>query len=358
MRFIVDTYLPFDTGGTEAMVQLAISLRHTVPAPHEACIWRRRLHPRFYDEYPNITNVPTVHMKEVLESNETRPGDVIIAPDVRSNWCGPQIARQPGVVLYLYVLSSVNLRRLSYYSAKYPGRCRFLYHSWRLHNLSRAEDDPNSSLPLRPYISPSIVAYCRANRLCQSRSGSESERAHCAEALALPPHLGSTELPRRPLVLLDSDTTNEIRYFANRACNHSACDVVRVTRKSRKEVKALLLSASIVVDWCMVGTERLPVEAALCGAVILTSSCEQGGGADTRDFPMPARNVLRHPSELVVAITRVLQNLRTERDAQLELVDLYDTGTSAYTLDLEVDRAVATMMRLHGDQSRTADLAL
>ena len=57
--------------------------------------------------------------------------------------------------------------------------------------------------------------------------------------------------------------------------------------------KQLLASASIVIDWCMVGTERMPVEAVLCGAVLLTSACRKGGGADPRDFPLPAQNVLQ-----------------------------------------------------------------
>lgn len=56
----------------------------------------------------------------------------------------------------------------------------------------------------------------------------------------------------------------------------------------------------------MVGTERMPVEAVLCGAVLLTSACRKGGGADPRDFPLPAQNVLDDLSQLPVAIDRVL----------------------------------------------------
>ena len=96
----------------------------------------------------------------------------------------------------------------------------------------------------------------------------------------------------------------------------------------------------------MVGTERMPVEAVLCGAVLLTSACRKGGGADPRDFPLPAQNVLDDLSQLPVAIDRVLSNFKEEQQAMARMIALYDSstpttgGTTAETMRLEARAAL------------------
>ena len=94
------------------------------------------------------------------------------------------------------------------------------------------------------------------------------------------------------LVLLDSDTTDEVAAAARGACGNSSevCEVVLVKGLPRAEVGRLLAAARIVVDWCLIGTERMVVEAVLCGAVLLTSHCLCG--TEPRDFPIPERNLL------------------------------------------------------------------
>lgn len=65
MRFIVDTYLPFDTGGPEALVQLSIALQSALRArgreydEHEAFVWRKKVASRMFTEYPTLKDVPT-----------------------------------------------------------------------------------------------------------------------------------------------------------------------------------------------------------------------------------------------------------------------------------------------------------
>ena len=124
--------------------------------------------------------------------------------------------------------------------------CGFIAHSfWMSSNYSRALVQLPPSMVIRPYISPSISAFCSAS---PSKSGVAS-----------------------PLILVDSDTSSAVRWELERACNTSVCEVKRVIRVPRSQVLQLLARASIVVDWCMVGSERLPIEATLCGAVLLTS---------------------------------------------------------------------------------------
>ena len=351
VRFIVDTYLPYDTGGPEALVQLALALHRVLNVqrrgvPHSAHVWRKQVARRNWMEYPGIADVPTIH-GDLREHDLTRPGDVIIAPDVRVEACAPWLS-QRGVTEFTYVLS-VNFLPILAKNAHHSltRSCRFLHHSFRLSNFSgwdRVAAVPRS-LIVRPYISPSIVAFCAATRANRTRLAARAPSPSEASGL-----VGSGDAAHGrgthalPLVLVDNDVKGLVRYHVARACNQSRCEVVVVNRFTRQAVMALLARASVVVDWCMVGTERLPVEAVLCGAVLLTSDCRDGGALDDRDFPMARRNLLSNASELSGAIGRVLSNLDEERRDQQRLVELYDTGTSAATMEEEVAAAVETIV--------------
>ena len=327
--------------------------------------------------------------------NVTRPGDVVIAPDIRSDACGPWLVERR-VTLYTYLLSINLLPQLLRAAARHPQHCRFLSHSHWLANYSHTVAIP-AALVVRPYISPSYVALCaqvRAHRAQQPPgapqqdwrlagpfSPSPAGDAAAAERLGPAqtsaeqgdgeggaaaggsgPHLGAMGAgATRPLVLLDSDAPGEVRFHVAKACNVSGCEAVRVLRLPRSRVKALLHRASVVVDWCMVGTERLPVEAVLCGAVLLTGRCRRGGGAYVADFPLPPQNVLSSPSELPGAIARVLDGGAAEARAQAQMVALYEEHTTPTTMATEAAAAVEHILRqaertaLDGQSAAAAD---
>ena len=310
MRFIVDTFLPYDTGGPEALVQLGLALHRAlnINGSRVAFIWRKKVHKRMWTEYPGLAAVPTItgDLREKLKA-----GDVIIAPDIRTDACRvltPNLTAH-NATLYTYLLSSVLVPQLARAAARQPQRCKFISHSHWLSSYSSRVSIPEG-FTIRPYISPSIVKFCQ---------GAHTEP--------------QSPVSSRSLVLVDSDSSGDVRMHAERACNRSQCTVVRVIRKSRLEVQQLLLSALVVIDWCMVGTERLPVEAALCGAVLLTS--DRCGGADTRDFPVDARNRLHDPSGLPGAIARIAADPPAHRAAQSRLVALYGEGTTPASMGAE-----------------------
>jgi len=89
---------------------------------------------------------------------------------------------------------------------------------------------------------------------------------------------------------------------------------VIVSNKSETELLGLYRRATIVFDWCMVGSERMPLEASLFGAILVTStSC--GCGGDFSDFPISSRylysggNASEADSEFHTWITKLFEAL-------------------------------------------------
>lgn len=336
---VVDTYLPVDTGGPEALVQLAIASQAAYPG--RTVVWRKRVHSRMWIEYGarGFRELPAVHGDP---ESFMCPGDVLIQPDVRAEACSPWLVER-NVTLFTYVLSINFLPLLLRAASRHPHHCRFLSHSHALAGSSSLwHSSPTRHRPasvVRPYITPSLAASCAATRVRPARRRPFSD----------PP----------PLVLLDSDSPGEVRYLATAACNLSSaqgkvdggtskgsattaavttttgeralsvaplCRVVWVHHMPRSHVKTLLEEASIVVDMCMVGLERLPIEAALCGAVLITSSCRKGHGTEARDFPLPAGSILTNASQLATTFRRVLARFEDERRGMQRLVQLYDSS--------------------------------
>jgi hypothetical protein len=305
-RIVVDTEYAteWDTGGTEAMVQLALALASLCPNStyrgfvHSPFGWSKpggRVLARLAEEYPAIERVPQLHDWASLHG-----ADLVIFPETRH--CSRKYAQQGGH-WYMWILSS-RARRSNWRTLQRG--CRLLSHNAHLARDTLAGVTLTRAWQLHPYVTPSLAAHCRASMA----------RRH-----TLRPDASS--VPALPLVLLDSDTPAEIRQRVHTACagDRRLCDAVHVTNVSRTRVRHLLERASVVVDWCMVGSERMVLEAALCGAVLLTNRCASGSSSE--DFPIPPRHVLPSADELAPALRRVLAEERAERRAQAPLRELY-----------------------------------
>ena len=230
------------------------------------------IHPRFVREYPQITSVPRLSLDDV------RAGDVVVVPDV--TYCNGKLAKR-GVHWYIWILSS-RARRYNWRSLQ--NGCRLLSHNhWLAHDtLAGVSLQPHWIL--HPYISPSITRRCGGWRSAESK---------------------------QRLVLLDSDTPDRIETAVEESCARAGCSSLRVTNRTRAQMLELLSSAMVVVDWTMIGSERMPIEGVLCGAVLVTGATHCG--QDMEDFPIPRRNVLTHPRNLSAAIPRILANFAREQ---------------------------------------------
>ena len=295
-RVIIDTdYAFMDTGGTEAMVQLAAAVASLCPNATYRGFRAGRyvinadglLHPRLTAVYPEVARLP-----RLSHTDDLRRGDVVVVTETRQ--CDEVIVRQ-GAAWYLWVLSARARKRN--WRALQKG-CRLVSHNSYLAHDTRAGVTLPHRFRLHPYITPTTASFCRS----------------------------AVRPPARRLVLIDSDVPADVEARVGDACARHGCSSVRVVNRTRSEVAQLLAAADVVIDWCMVGSERMPIEAVLCGAVMLTNECM--GGADKEDFPIPRRNVLPAATaidELPGALARILANLPRERLSYTRMRQLYTT---------------------------------
>ncbi|KAK3252072.1 hypothetical protein CYMTET_38630 [Cymbomonas tetramitiformis] len=120
--------------------------------------------------------------------------------------------------------------------------CAYIAHNfWLSHH---ADVNLTRDSVIRPYISPSMVA-----------------SAHRASV-----KMGDAQA--RKLVLLDDDNPEEIISYVDRCCVALGCKALVVQGYARSELPELYTKSAVVVDWCMRGSVRMPLEAALHGFIL------------------------------------------------------------------------------------------
>ena len=317
---VVDTFDSGDTGGIEALVQLAVAFSET----HHATYLRwptseaGRLAPRMLEAYPRLAALSFVD-----DANLTR-GDILIQPELRR--CNPHNARR-GVLQVIYVLawhssgSGLKLRR------KFLGSCAVMVHSfWMGTNVTRTRVP--RALIVRPYIPGPMVSACNAER--------------------------ETAL-RENLVLIDDDSNASVISALQHACSDGLnCTTTVVKGYSRAEVLRKTLRAKVVVDFCMIGTERMPVEAVLCGAVLLTWASPLCEGSHSADFPIPRANLVSSEADLAAAVGRVLAHYEEERSLMEPLRRLYAEEVGAASMRQEAAAALLELRRVSSRLSKSS----
>lgn len=219
----VDTAASTNTGGPEALVQLALVL-----AQHRnVSIFPTRVHPRFVKEYASIKTLPQSNPKRVTSS------DIVILPEIK------QCVRFGHARVFIWLLST-NYRHL--HADTNRSECSYIAHNAMISQMY------NNIPTIRPYITPSTVKHCRHVRRSDQK---------------------------RSLVLIDNDSPAPVSRMG-----------LVVKGFTRERVMQLFAQARHIVDWKFVGTERMPIEALLCGAFVFTSRHPENSalGCDFR-FP-------------------------------------------------------------------------
>tara|TARA_B110001452_G_scaffold129566_1_gene107685 strand:+ start:772 stop:1905 length:1134 start_codon:yes stop_codon:yes gene_type:complete len=318
----ISTVDSIDTGGPRALVQLATALARAVSSP--ACVRildplaveglprdetsdgmraercpevppatrtsqtgrlrrpeRAQIHPAIDAAYPDLRAIPLV------ASSSLGAGDVLILPE---HCCCPINLVRRGVKVYMYLLSTrsraLNQRWLA-------SGCHLLSHSFHLSTARGANisaDLPREQV-IRPYVDADV-------------------RHACA---------GSHPPTKDPLVLIDDDTPRHVTHRVTQACARfrTPCRVAVLSGYNRSTVVGLLRRTKLVIDDCMAGSERVPLEAVLCGAVFMTRECD--GGPDARDLGVPLRHVLyANMSSLVGRLERIFDLPRADAEAAFE----------------------------------------
>ena len=140
---VVNAYAHIDTGGPEALVQLAVALSGLFNSTR---LLKSPLNPRLAAEYPALPQIPQVGW------NHMRPGDLLVQPDTTP--CN-EAETQRGVSTWIWMLSTAARRQM--WRNKRRG-CHALAHNFWLASHTLAGFDLSRRWVIRPYISPTIRA--------------------------------------------------------------------------------------------------------------------------------------------------------------------------------------------------------
>jgi hypothetical protein len=270
--FVVKT-LGWQAGGPEALQQLAMALN--VASAGYAFVQPGQ------PQWPgDETAYPSRVTKQMLPADMC-PGDVLVIPEGGHSTCDLEWAAKQNVRVFMWLLGS-SLQAVT------PG-CQYLA---RNNYLATSE---GRSLPqnrvISPYLSPHWV------KVAVERAGLNPATGDISSATS--PLLSE----KYPLVLVSKTAPEGIRERVKHAVKLAKGKFFLVNGSdfdgSLTEVASLAYEQAMVVfDWCVTGAHRLPLEASLLGALLVTNPCK--AGANFADYPVPPDFVYAGPDDRLV----------------------------------------------------------
>ena len=176
-------------------------------------------------------------------------------------------------------------------------RCPYLHHNhWLAHH--EGHNLPRERI-ITPYIAPHVVPTGVV-----SSQGADKVPAQVTQAVKLvglnayDGEISEVTTPKRGklgnVVLIDDDVPRNVVTSISATARKVNMTARVVKGVSQMELPELYQSAMVVIDWCMRGSERMPLEAALHGVLLFTNACQSG--ADFSDYPLPSYAVHRSGS--------------------------------------------------------------
>lgn len=242
------------TGGPEALLQFALALQSVVGDSRLRLLCNLNAHPiaaRFQHEYGGVVDALAEQC-----IREPRRGDLLVVPQTRA--CMPR-----------YLAKGVRVMRYWLASGSYEEWAARRANGWR-HQPCSGElahsDEAASSIRrfarcvphvVHPYLTPSITL----------SAPSIVDGASVKRNLLLLNHdLGRVRpIPTKP--------TLTMLQLANESARALGGSVALVEGLDQSELVPLYRAAKAVMGWCMQGSERIPLEAALYGVVLMTNRC-------------------------------------------------------------------------------------
>ena len=300
-RLLVQTAAQFAgqlTGGLECLVNLAIALGANLPAGCTSVFTGNRLTTTLRQDYPTFSELGERGV-EGREELLLRRGDMLVLPEVDD--CPTRLVER-GVRVWIYQLGT------SPACPRLRQGCRFFVHNFWL--AQQYGVHVPREMVVRPPINPTHLAQAAAYALpARQRSNVVLINGH--------------DLPKDALETIQAACARTRAGGAGLALGGEVkCEVPHGYGK--RALRQLMGRAKVVVAWCMRGTERLPIEAALYGAVLLSNNCAVG--SDERDFPLPPQHRLPTAQAIGEAITALLSSNEAYEAAlaqQLPLQTLY-----------------------------------
>jgi len=259
------TFYDNDSGGPEALVQLYLALQDAGLKP-------------FHVGDPHINHKSYLQEERKLELAELQPGDKILVPEIT---CCPCLRKQlkPGVRILMWLLADHNVDG--------DDDCERVSHADFL--LSKGGPRLPHSMII-PYLTPGIVDGA------QSMAGLTTEGEFH--------DLDKMMRGKEDLIIVDDDAYTIVLPYLE----HLNAKVVKISGMNHQQLNVLNLRSKVVIDWCMRGLERAPLEASLFGAVLITNRC--GAGASDVDIPISPHHKAANESDLGVVVRNVLADYR------------------------------------------------
>ena len=273
------------TGGPEALLQLYLALKRSTATND-------------YWQVKAIGDAPVQIYKEEYGSDRTKygwsndvlypdadvsPDSIVVVPEIRA--CADVKERFPTSTIFIWLLQGgpvtgrvlaegCNVLSHNFYIGRpYTGNPRWFQQDDMYIDL----DLPDGYI-LTPYVTPSIVkeALAYTGMLSSGRL-----------------YVHSFESAKEDIIIIDSDALiiRDVRHYETlKYLVKSSIPGVRFEKASdmsRRELIELMKRAKVVYDDCMVGSERVPMEASLFGALLVTDWCNVG--SSFADIPSPLK---------------------------------------------------------------------
>lgn len=285
VRISVDV-LPSWTGGIEALLQLMLMVKEVTPllsfpAMANSLLPLERVYGPYLKRYPHEFEISYHHVGVADLGKNPEIFEILLVPEGHD--CHAYMA--PNFPL----LGPSNSQVFMWQLANHPinPSCHYFVHTdW-------FRSDFNMNLPatrlVRPYLSRDFYQPAIDVGFLQYNGSIDTTVA---------------EKHKRNLILVDNDTPDEITeylksYFYGRAT------ITVVSGFTVSELHIQYIQAKVVVDWCLVGAERVPIEASLFGAVFISSFCI---GYPENDFPVGDEFFLETKEEMAAKIDYTLDH--------------------------------------------------
>jgi hypothetical protein len=247
----------------EAIIQLSMTLAYATVSPKEVAInapGRVNYHSRYLKLYGDELVYQTKNVHKL------KPGDIFITTE--GVLC-PSVPK--GVEVFIWLLAD-------YLGCRDDG-IRYISHNQYLSNFTY--ENKILKLPIEriihPYISIPIV------ELARTVAGLD--------------HLGNIVYQKSAIkqikeniVLTDDDIPGNIRQIIMTAARQAGGSDINMANMPLDKLLQSYQRSKIVIDWCMRGSERCPLEASLFGNIAITNLCSTG--MSFTDFPIPPKFLL------------------------------------------------------------------
>mmetsp|Transcript_22744 Transcript_22744/g.37657 ORF Transcript_22744/g.37657 Transcript_22744/m.37657 type:complete len:447 (+) Transcript_22744:52-1392(+) len=296
-------------GGPEALLQLALAFQSFTPTYYYFAKDRpkyRRKRFRINGEFLKNYGRAEMYRPPLVGHKELRKGDILIIPEVDS--CPKELVRR-GVHVYIWLLRT---RTKEENDLDLRLGCQLLSHTFWASHANDVQLPRNRII--RSYITPQVLAENNASVIDESMR-----------------HPARRKEER--LVLLNHEVTPVMKIAIEDSCIQHNCTVIQVKGFTRLEVPLLLRRATMLIEPCMMGSERTAIEAVIQGTLLLTQACETA--LDPRDFPLPQHHLISNISGISSKMRLLLDNYENEWQYLEEMRTLYRYNVSRTSMEEE-----------------------